>query len=37
MNQKPSKPGILLKQRVNVVGVFETPKRRFILSKGIAK
>jgi hypothetical protein len=35
LNQKPSKPGILLKQRVNVVGVFVTPKSRFFRLKGI--
>ena len=26
LNQKPSQPGILLKQRVHVVAVFVTPK-----------
>ena len=35
LNQKPAKPGILLKQRVNVVARFVVPKCRFVLSKGI--
>jgi len=35
LSQQPPKPGILLKQGVNVVGVFVTPKCRFIPSKGI--
>jgi hypothetical protein len=34
LSQQPPKPGILLKQGVNV-GVFVTPKCRFIPSKGI--
>ena len=32
-NYKPSKPGILLKQRQNVVGMFVTLKCRFIPAK----
>jgi hypothetical protein len=35
LNQKPSKPGIFLKQRVNAVGRLVIPKCWFILSKGI--
>jgi hypothetical protein len=35
LSQQLPKPGILLKQGVNVVGVFVTPKCRFIPSKGI--
>jgi hypothetical protein len=35
LNQKPSKPGILLPQRVDVAGFLVTPKGRLICSKGV--
>jgi hypothetical protein len=36
-DHKPSKPGILLAQRMNVVVMFAATTRRLILSKGIFK